>query len=58
MDPEFLQILVCPACKGKLEYQPEKRRLVCRAERLAYPIAENGVPALLAEETLPLGEDE
>lgn len=53
-----MQILVCPACKGKLEYQAEKRRFVCRAERLAYPVGEDGVPVLLAEESSPLAEDE
>lgn len=57
ISPEFLQILVCPICRGKLEHRAEERRLVCRAERLAFPITEDGVPVLLAEEAAPLGDD-
>ncbi|MGI9305929.1 MAG: Trm112 family protein [Gammaproteobacteria bacterium] len=58
MDDEFLQILVCPACKGKLEYRAEKRVLICRAERLVFSISADGIPMLLAEEAAPLAEDE
>lgn len=57
LDAEFLAILVCPLCKGKLDYQPDKRRLVCHAERLAFPISEDGIPMLLADEASPLGAD-
>lgn len=58
MDSEFLRILACPACKGKLEYQAEKRRFICRAERLVFPVSEDGIPVLLAEESAPLPDGE
>ena len=38
LDPELLEILVCPACKGPLKYQRSDAELVCKACRLAYPI--------------------
>lgn len=58
LEAEFLAILACPICKGKLDYQPEKRRFVCPAEKLAYPITEEGIPVLLAEEAKPLAEND
>lgn len=58
MDSDFLDILACPICKGKLEYRAETRQLVCRADRLVYAIAENDIPILLAEEALPLADDD
>ena len=54
MDPDFLAILACPVCKGKLEYRADERRLICRADRLAFAITEDGVPVLLADEAAPL----
>ena len=57
MDPEFLTILACPICKGRLLHQPEQQRFVCRAERLAFPIRD-GVPVLLAEEATPLADED
>ena len=58
MDPNFLAILVCPICKGALTYQADKRRLLCRAERLAFPISEDDIPILLAEEAVPFSDDD
>lgn len=51
--PELLAILVCPKCKGELEYRPEENELVCPACRLAYPI-EDDIPVMLIEEARPL----
>ncbi|MGI9338425.1 MAG: Trm112 family protein [Gammaproteobacteria bacterium] len=56
MDAELLQILVCPLCRGALEYDRENARLICRAEQLAFAITEDGIPVLLAEEAKPLAE--
>lgn len=49
----LLEILACPICKGKLEYRRESDELVCRADRLAFPVRD-GVPVMLAEEARPL----
>jgi uncharacterized protein YbaR (Trm112 family) len=51
--PELLQILVCPKCKGELEYRPSPEALVCRSCRLVYPV-EDGIPIMLIDEAKPL----
>ena len=53
LSPELLEILVCPKCKGELEYRAEPEALVCRACRLVYPV-EDGIPIMLIEEAKPL----
>lgn len=58
MDKNFLAILACPLCKGPLEAAADGRALVCRAEKLSFPITEDGVPCLLEEAATPLGEGE
>ena len=54
MNPEFLKILACPVCKGGLDYRAEQKQLICRADRLAFAITDDGIPILLAEEATPL----
>lgn len=51
--PELLDILVCPKCKGDLDYRPEAAVLVCAACRLAYPI-EDDIPIMLIDEAKPV----
>ena len=46
MDSRLLDILACPICKGPLMHRREQCELVCRGDRLAWPIRE-GVPNLL-----------
>ena len=46
MNKRLLQILVCPLCKGKLEYSRKTAELVCTRDKLAFPVR-NGVPILL-----------
>ncbi len=53
MNKELLDILVCPKCKGELEYQEEKQVLICHKCRLQYPI-EDGIPVMLIDEAKPL----
>lgn len=48
-DIKLMEILACPACKGKLELDREKNELICKFDRLAYPI-ENDIPVLLENE--------
>jgi uncharacterized protein YbaR (Trm112 family) len=57
MDKKLLDILVCPICKGPLVFDKEKSELVCRADRLAYPIKDD-VPVMLEEEARTLQESE
>ena len=51
--PELLQILVCPKCKGDLEYRTSPESLVCHNCRLDYPV-EDGIPIMLVDEAKPL----
>ncbi len=51
--PELLDILVCPQCKGPVEYRPDEAVLICRACRVAYPI-EDDIPVMLIDEARPL----
>ena len=49
MDRKLLDILVCPLCKGKLIYDKSTAELVCRADKLAYPIRDD-IPIMLEDE--------
>ena len=49
MDPKLLEILVCPVCKGPLVHVKDRQELVCKADRLAFPIRD-GIPVMLEEE--------
>jgi uncharacterized protein YbaR (Trm112 family) len=51
--PELLQILVCPKCKGDLEYRRSPEALVCHSCRLVYTV-EDGIPIMLIDEAKPL----
>lgn len=51
--PELLEILVCPKCKGDLEYRRDPEVLVCHACRLVYAV-EDGIPIMLIDEAKPL----
>ena len=57
VDPRLLEILVCPLCKGKLAYRKEANELVCRPDRLAYPV-KDGIPVMLEEEARKLPPNE
>jgi hypothetical protein len=45
---DLLDILVCPVCKGTLEYDEKENVLICRESRLKYPI-EDDIPIMLPE---------
>ena len=53
MEKKLLEILVCPICKTSLIYDPKAQELICRADKLAYPICD-GVPIMLADEARSL----
>ncbi len=57
MEDKLLDILACPVCKGPLKYQRSAGVLVCRAERLAFPI-QDGVPMMLEEDARQLAHDD
>ena len=57
VDPKLLEILVCPLCKGKLLHRKEAGELVCKVDRLGYPV-KDGIPVMLEEEARKLPADE
>ena len=46
---ELLAILVCPKCKGDLDYRPAESVLVCHTCRLRYPVRDD-IPIMLIDE--------
>jgi uncharacterized protein YbaR (Trm112 family) len=58
LDKKLLEILACPICKGSLVYMKENAELICKADRLAYPVRD-GIPVMLEEEArkIPLEEE-
>jgi len=48
-DTKLMEILACPVCKGKLDYNKEQQELICKFDRLAYKI-DNDIPVLLETE--------
>jgi uncharacterized protein YbaR (Trm112 family) len=57
MDSKLLDILVCPICKGPLIYLKSRQELVCKADRLAYPI-KDGIPVMLEDDARKLAPEE
>ncbi len=57
MDKRLLDILVCPICKGELIYRRDEQELICRFDRLAYPIRDD-IPVMLEHEARKLTLDE
>lgn len=57
MDARLLEILVCPICKGPLDYRKPQQELVCKPCRLAYPIRDD-IPVMLEEEARQLAPEE
>jgi len=55
LDKNLLDILVCPKCKGELEYEVdgEAEALLCHLCALRYEIDE-GIPIMLIDEAKPL----
>ncbi|AQR65352.1 tetraacyldisaccharide 4'-kinase [Aquaspirillum sp. LM1] len=58
MDSKLLEILVCPVCKGPLVFDKPAQELICKADRLAYPIRD-GIPVMLESDAreLPASEE-
>lgn len=52
MKKDLLEILVCPLCKSKLNYDAKQQELICNADKLAFPIRD-GVPIMLENEARP-----
>ena len=57
MDPRLLEILVCPVCKGKLDYDKSAQELTCKPCHLAYPVRD-GIPIMMQDEARQVSEEQ
>lgn len=57
MNKKILDILACPICKGELLYDQTKQELLCRFDRLAFPIRDE-IPVMLVDEARELSSTE
>ncbi|PPK66565.1 hypothetical protein B0F88_11613 [Methylobacter tundripaludum] len=57
IDKKLLDILACPLCKSPLIYDKSKQELICKADRLAFPIRDD-IPVMLEDEARELSSDE
>ena len=48
LSADLLAILVCPACRGELDYDPAGGTLTCPACRLRYRV-EDDIPVMLVD---------
>ena len=55
LDPELLEILICPDCHGDVEYKDRRHVIVCQDCGLQYPV-KDGIPVMLVEEAKPSGK--
>ena len=53
LSAQLLAILVCPKCKGPLEYREQDAALLCHQCRLRYPVRDD-IPIMLLDEATPL----
>lgn len=56
-DIKLLDVLACPVCKGKLIPSTDKQVLLCRFDRLSYPVRD-GIPVLIEDKATKLSIDE
>ena len=49
VDKELLDILVCPNCRGEVEYREPEQVIVCLECGYRYPVRD-GIPVMLVDE--------
>lgn len=48
-----MELLVCPVCKGPLNFDHAQQELICNADRLAFPVRD-GIAIMLENEARSL----
>lgn len=52
LDQKLLDILICPNCRGEIEYVEADSVIKCRGEcRYTYPVRD-GIPVMLIDEAI------
>ena len=49
VDRKLIELLVCPACRGEIEYKDRRNLIICTACGLRYPVRD-GIPIMLVDE--------
>ncbi|HWB72026.1 MAG TPA: Trm112 family protein [Egibacteraceae bacterium] len=49
VDPELIDLLVCPDCHGEIEYKDRRKVIICTRCGLHYPVRDD-IPVMLVEE--------
>lgn len=57
MDKNLLEIIACPVCKGELLFDLANQELICKFDRLAFPVIED-IPIILESRARRLGHEE
>jgi uncharacterized protein YbaR (Trm112 family) len=57
VDKKLLDILACPICKSSLIYDKARQELICKPDRLAFPIRDD-IPVMLEDEARVLSPEE
>jgi uncharacterized protein YbaR (Trm112 family) len=57
VDKKLLDILACPLCKSSLIYNKDQQELICKADRLAFPVRDD-IPVMLEDEARELSNEE
>lgn len=57
LDKNLLEILACPVCKGKLFYHKTSGELICKIDRLAFPIRDE-IPVMLESAAREISTDD
>jgi uncharacterized protein YbaR (Trm112 family) len=53
LSPQLLRILVCPKCKGEMEYRETESALLCHTCRLRFAVRDD-IPIMLLDEATAL----
>ena len=57
LNPEILDVIVCPVCKGKLQYDKNAKVLICKFDKLKFSI-KDGTPIMIENEAKPLNKED
>lgn len=57
INPNILEVLVCPISKTKLVYDKENQELISTAANLAFPVRD-GIPIMLEDEARQITAEE
>ena len=57
LNPELLEILACPKCKGDIHLNPAEDGLICDQCRLLYEIKDD-IPIMLVDQAKPINSEQ